>query len=73
MTSDQLRQALAELNGERDLEIVLAEVANGAALKVKRAILIPHEKDDLVKVTDGQAVFILDAARVAALKIGTVA
>lgn len=70
MTSEQLRQALAELNGERDLEIVLAEVSNGAALKVKRAILIPHEKDNLVKVTDGQAVFIPDAERVAALKIG---
>lgn len=70
MTSEQLRLALAELNGERDLEVVLSNVPMPAALKVKRAILIPDEKDHLVKVTDGQAVFILDAERVAALKIG---
>lgn len=70
MTSEQLRLALSELNGERDLEVVLAGVTSTNGLKVKRAILIPDEKDHLVKVTDGQAVFILDSERVAALKIG---
>ncbi len=74
MSPEPLRQALRELNGERDLEIVFAEVFAGAAgpgaLLVRRAILIPDEADHLVKVTDGKSVFVLDAARVAWLRIG---
>lgn len=74
MTADQLRKALQELNGERDLTLVFCDVtdaANGTNwCRVRRAMLIPHEDDHLVKVTDGQAVFILDAERVAWLKIG---
>lgn len=74
MTADQLRKALHELNGERDLVVVFAfsaETSDGSPLcRVRRAMLIPHEDDHLVKVTDGQAVFILDAERVAWLKIG---
>lgn len=74
MTSDQLRQALKELNGERDVSIAFADVpspATGVAyLEVKRAMLIPDEQDHLVKVTDGKSVFILDADRVAWIRIG---
>lgn len=74
MNPTQLRQALRELNGERDLVVVFAEVPSPvpglASLEVKRAMLIPDEADHLVKVTDGKAVYILDAERVAWIKIG---
>ena len=74
MTTDQLRQALRELNGERDLGIVFAEVQSPATgvstLEVKHAMLIPDEEDHLVKVTDGKSVFIIDADRVAWIRIG---
>ena len=73
MTSDQLRKALRELNGERDLEVAFAQLhSNGApgALVVKSAILIPDEEDHLVKVTDGKSVFIIDAERIAWIRIG---
>ncbi|TVQ65209.1 MAG: hypothetical protein EA379_00280 [Phycisphaerales bacterium] len=74
MNAEQLRKALHELNGERDLTIVFAgagEAPEAAGpCRVRRAMLIPHEDDHLVKVTDGQAVFIVDAERVAWLKIG---
>lgn len=74
MTSDQLRQALRELNGERDLIVVFADVPSPvpglASIEVKKAMLIPDEADHLVKVTDGKSISILDAERVAWLRIG---
>ncbi len=73
MTSEQLRIALRELNGERDLSVNFADVFTPvitAHLVVKKAMLIPDEQDHLVKVTDGRAVYILDAERVAWIKIG---
>ena len=73
MTSDQLRQALKELNGERTLGLVFADVhsptAGVSTLEVKNAMLIPDEQDHLVKVTDGKAVYVLDSDRVAWLRI----
>lgn len=74
MTSDELRQALQELRGDRDLGIVFADVhapVTGVSnLHVKNAMLIPDEPDHLVKVTDGKHVFIIDASRVVWLSIG---
>ena len=72
MTSDQLRQALRELNGERDLVVAFADVhaPTATGLEVKHAMLIPDEEDHLVKVTDGKSVYILDAHRVAWIRIG---
>ena len=73
MTTDQLRQALRELNGERKLVAVFAQVHSTATgvsyLEVKNAMLIPDEADHLVKVTDGRAIYILDAERVAWISI----
>ena len=72
MTTDQLRQALRELNGERKLVVVFAQVHSAFgrdAMEVKNAMLIPDEADHLVKVTDGRAVYIIDADRVAWLSI----
>lgn len=71
MTTEQLRQALRELNGERDLGIVFADVFSPVShFEVKKAMLIPDEEDHLVKVTDGKSVYILDAQRVAWVSIG---
>lgn len=74
MTPTQLRQALGELNGERDLSVFFADVPSPvpgvANLEVKKAMLIPDEADHLVKVTDGKAVYVLDADRVAWIRIG---
>lgn len=65
MTPDQLRQALRELNGERDAAFFLTGMVEAySSLVVKRAMLIPDEPDHLVKVTDGQQIFIIDAERV---------
>lgn len=73
MNADQLRQALHELNGERKLVVVFADVQSPVAgiahVEVKNAMLIPDEADHLVKVTDGRSVVIVDAERVAWLSI----
>jgi hypothetical protein len=50
MDSLQLRKALSELNGQRDVRI---EFATAHVLSMKRAFLIPQESDGLVKVSDG--------------------
>jgi hypothetical protein len=70
MTPDQLRTALRELNGERDCTFAFAGPATDAShLMVHGAMLIPDEPDHLVKVTDGQNVYIVDSERVAWVKI----
>jgi hypothetical protein len=68
MTPDQLRQALKELNGERHIYFTLVGVQQ--MVEVSNAMLIPDEPDHLVKVTDGKSVFIIDAERVAWIRIG---
>lgn len=76
MSPTQLRQALRELNGERDMTVAFAGVYPATTsvgvtlLEVKNAMLIPDEADHLVKVTDGKAVYVLDAERVAWVRIG---
>jgi hypothetical protein len=71
MTAHELRQALGELDGTRDLEAHFAQTApESATLYVPRAMLVPEEEDHLVKVTDGKAVYLLVAERIAWLKIG---
>lgn len=68
MTPDQLRQALRELNGERTATFALVGIQE--TIVVNSAMLIPDEPDHLVKVTDGKSVFIIDAERVAWIRIG---
>ncbi|MDX2148935.1 MAG: hypothetical protein SFZ23_15575 [Planctomycetota bacterium] len=77
MTNDQLRQVLRELDGERDLEVVFCHVlgplapgGSNAHLSLHKAMLIPDEPDHMVKVTDGKSIYILDAERVAYVRIG---
>ncbi|MCK4871167.1 MAG: hypothetical protein KAS72_00420 [Phycisphaerales bacterium] len=72
MTAHELRQALGELKGDRDLSIMFAQThPDGAMLAVSGAMLVPEEPDHLVKVTDGHAVYLIDAERIAWIKIGT--
>ncbi len=74
MTNDQFRQALQELHGDRDLAVYFGTaehlVSQANPCMVKRAMLIPSEEDGLVKVTDGKAIYIIDAEKVAWIKIG---
>ena len=67
MDSLQLRKALSELNGQRDVRI---EFATAHVLSMKRAFLIPQDSDGLVKVSDGLKIFVLDAERVVWIEIG---
>lgn len=68
MTSDQLRKALAELDGHRDLRVAFEQAQHCA---IRNALLIPAEEDNVVKVTDGARVFLLDAQRIAWIVIGS--
>jgi hypothetical protein len=61
---------LRELNGERDCTVAfLGMPEHESHLTVHRAMLIPDEPDHLLKLTDGKSVYILDADRVAYVKI----
>ena len=67
LKQEQLRLALRELNGQRDMRV---EFEHGVRCMVKQALLIPAESDGIVKVTDGSHVFLLDAERVVWIEIG---
>ncbi|HMN42639.1 MAG TPA: hypothetical protein PKE29_17500 [Phycisphaerales bacterium] len=67
MTTAELRQALKELNGQRDAVVYFARAEKCI---VTNAMLVPEEGDHLVKLTDGKHVYILDSALVAWIKIG---
>lgn len=70
MTSDQLRQALAECQGKRDVHLCFAEVPDaGAHLSITAAMIVPDEDDHLVKLTDGRSEYVIDAERVAWVRI----
>ncbi len=68
MTNETLRKALAELNGQRDVEIHFH--SSTPPCYVQNAMLLPDEDDHLAKLTDGKHVFVLDAEQLAWLKIG---
>jgi hypothetical protein len=67
MTPDQLRTALGELNGQRQVRI---HFEHGDTCLVQGALLVPVEADTLVKLTDGSRVYLLDAERIAWIEIG---
>ncbi len=68
MTHDALRQALKELNGQRDAVFTFEGETDRCV--VTDAILVPDEEDHLIKVSDGKHVYIIDAERVAWIRIG---
>ena len=67
MTREQLRSALSKLNGERD---VVFYFENADECLVPRAMLIPDEDDHLVKLTDGRHEYVVDAERIAWIRLG---
>lgn len=67
MTSEQLRSALADLNGRRNVHF---EFERAVALVVQNALLVPAEEDRIVKLTDGTREFLVDSQRVAWIEIG---
>lgn len=76
MNSEQLRTALHELHGDRDVTFAFARVydvpgygVNGH-LHIKNAMLIPTEADGLVKLTDGKRVYIIVSELIAWVSIG---
>ena len=71
MTPDQLRQALKELNGERTCALGVVGMPDTAAcLTIPSAMLVPEETDHLIKLTDGASIYIVEAERVAWIRIG---
>ena len=67
MTPDQLRTALTDLNGQRDVRI---EFEHADTCIIAKALLVPAESDNIVKLTDGSREFLLDAERVTWVEIG---
>jgi hypothetical protein len=67
MNTDQLRQVLSELDGKRAAAFHFATTAECV---VPNAMLLPDEKDHMVKVTDGKHVYIIDSAQLVWIRIG---
>ena len=66
MTTDQLRKALSELNAKRDAAFYF----NRAEMcLIPNAMLLPDEADHLVKLTDGRSEYVIDADRVAWVRL----
>ncbi|GIW73930.1 MAG: hypothetical protein KatS3mg103_0452 [Phycisphaerales bacterium] len=71
MTTDELRAALKELTGGRDATFAFhSSREQSALLLVHNAMLVPEESDQMIKLTDGQSIFIIDAHSVAWVRIG---
>jgi hypothetical protein len=71
MNIDQLRKALGELKGQRSATFAFIGIPEpNTQLTVRNAMLVPDEPDHLIKLTDGQSIFIIDAERVAYIRIG---
>lgn len=67
ISSEQLRVALGELNGQRNVRI---EFQNVESCMINNALLVPEEADNLVKLTDGSHEYLIDAERVVWVEIG---
>lgn len=67
MNTDQLRQVLSELDGKRAAAF---HFSSSHECVVPNAMLLPDEADHMVKVTDGQHVYIIDAGQLVWIRIG---
>lgn len=67
MTPEQLRAALRDLNGQRDVRV---EFENAQTCVIQRALLVPAEEDNLIKLTDGSREYVLDGERITWIEIG---
>jgi len=67
LSCDQLRSALAKLNGQRDVRI---KFDHADSCTVAGALLVPAEADNIVKLTDGSREYLIDVERVVWVEIG---
>ncbi len=67
MTADQIRAALRDLNGQRDVRVGFE---NAETRLIEKALLVPAEEDKIVKLTDGSREYLLDSERIAWIQIG---
>lgn len=67
MTPDQLRAALGDLNGQRNVRIAFD---HAESCTIQKALLVPAEEDNILKLTDGTREYLIDTARVAWIDIG---
>jgi hypothetical protein len=67
LSSDQLRSALADLDGFRDVRF---EFEHADACVVTKALLVPAEADRILKLTDGSREYLVDCDRVVWVEIG---
>ena len=67
MTPDQLRAALKDLNGQRDVRI---KFQDSQSCVIDKALLVPAEQDRIVKLTDGSREYLIDAERITWIEIG---
>lgn len=67
LSCDQLRGALAKLNGQRDVRI---KFDHAESCIISGALLVPAEADNIVKLTDGSREYLIDVERVVWIEIG---
>lgn len=67
LSPEQLRSALAKLNGQRDVRIHLD---HGNPCVIAKALLVPAEADKILKLTDGTREYLIDSYRVMWIEIG---
>lgn len=67
LSAEQLRSALDKLNGQRDVRIWFD---HADPCLVVKALLVPAEADNIVKLTDGSREYLIDAERIAWIEIG---
>jgi len=67
LSADQLRSALAKLNGHRDVRI---RFDHADPCVIAGALLVPAEADQIIKLTDGTREYLIDADRIAWVEIG---
>ena len=67
LSAEQLRSALAKLNGKRDVRV---KFDHADPCVITAALLVPAEADNIIKLTDGSREFLIDADRVVWIEIG---
>jgi hypothetical protein len=67
LSAEQVRAALGDLNGQRDVHI---EFDHAPTCIVQKALLVPAEPDKILKLTDGAREYLLDATRIAWVQVG---
>ncbi|MBX3373410.1 MAG: hypothetical protein KF817_06210 [Phycisphaeraceae bacterium] len=67
ISSEQLRAALHDLNGQRDVRV---QFDHADSCIIPKALVVPLEEDRLLKLTDGAREYLIDVQRVAWIEIG---